>query len=135
MTQQMLIYRSASFWTNAYAPELSMGMKTTEEVQDTIDLEEGKGYTVETTDAEIKEKANKTPLKTKPAEAPIAAHEATKAPEGKPTQEPEKTAPPVVEKPTVQPEVKQTSPTADNIPPAMREGASLFGQQEDEPGF
>jgi hypothetical protein len=36
MTKQMLMYRAASFWTNAYAPELSMGMKTEDEVHDNI---------------------------------------------------------------------------------------------------
>lgn len=39
MTRQMLMYRAASFWTNAYAPELSMGMKTAEEIQDIIDVD------------------------------------------------------------------------------------------------
>lgn len=39
MPKQMLLYRAASFWTNAYAPELSLGMKTTEEVQDFIDVD------------------------------------------------------------------------------------------------
>lgn len=34
MTKQMLMYRAASFWTSAYAPELSMGMKTIEEIKD-----------------------------------------------------------------------------------------------------
>lgn len=34
MTKQMLTYRSASFWTSAYAPELSMGMKTEDEIND-----------------------------------------------------------------------------------------------------
>lgn len=34
MTKQMLMYRAASMWTNAYAPELSMGMRTVEEQQD-----------------------------------------------------------------------------------------------------
>lgn len=34
MPQQMLMYRAASFWTNVYAPELSMGMKTVEEIRD-----------------------------------------------------------------------------------------------------
>lgn len=34
MTKQMLMYRAASFWTSAYAPELSMGMRTVEEQQD-----------------------------------------------------------------------------------------------------
>lgn len=39
MMKQMLTYRAASFWTNAYAPDLSMGMKTTEEVQDVEDTD------------------------------------------------------------------------------------------------
>lgn len=38
MTKQMLMYRAASFWTSAYAPELSMGMKTEYEVMDTVDI-------------------------------------------------------------------------------------------------
>lgn len=44
MTKQMLMYRAASFWTSAYAPELSMGMRTVEEQQDIYaDFEEVKG--------------------------------------------------------------------------------------------
>jgi hypothetical protein len=39
MTKQMLMYRAASFWTNAYAPELSMGMKTDDEVRDIVDVD------------------------------------------------------------------------------------------------
>lgn len=39
MTKQMLMYRTASFWTNAYAPELSMGMKTEDEFRDIIDVD------------------------------------------------------------------------------------------------
>lgn len=39
MTRQMLTYRAASFWTSAYAPELSMGMKTEEEERDIIDIQ------------------------------------------------------------------------------------------------
>jgi hypothetical protein len=38
MSKQMLMYRAASFWTNAYAPELSMGMKTEEEIRDIVDV-------------------------------------------------------------------------------------------------
>lgn len=38
MERQMLTYRTASFWTNAYAPELSMGMKTVDEVTDIEDI-------------------------------------------------------------------------------------------------
>ena len=41
MPEQMLRYRAASFWTRAYAPEISMGMHTVEEIQDinTVDAE------------------------------------------------------------------------------------------------
>jgi hypothetical protein len=39
MTKQMLMYRAASFWTNAYAPELSMGMKTEDEIRDIVDID------------------------------------------------------------------------------------------------
>ena len=39
MTKQMLTYRAASFWTSAYAPELSMGMKTTDEILDIVDID------------------------------------------------------------------------------------------------
>ena len=39
MARQMLTYRAASFWTNAYAPELSMGMKTDDEIRDIIDID------------------------------------------------------------------------------------------------
>lgn len=35
MPEQMLMYRAASFWTRAYAPDLSLGMQTREEVIDT----------------------------------------------------------------------------------------------------
>jgi hypothetical protein len=39
MTKQMLMYRAASFWTNAYAPELAMGMRTEDEVRDIVDVD------------------------------------------------------------------------------------------------
>lgn len=32
--EQMLMYRAAAFWTRVYAPELSLGMQTVEEVRD-----------------------------------------------------------------------------------------------------
>lgn len=38
MTNQMLMYRTASFWTSSYAPEISLGMKTEEELNDIIDI-------------------------------------------------------------------------------------------------
>lgn len=43
MPQQMLMYRAASFWINVYAPELSMGMRTQEEIMD-VEFEEVKPF-------------------------------------------------------------------------------------------
>ena len=37
--QQMLMYRAGSWWCRAYAPELSMGLHTAEEVGDIIDID------------------------------------------------------------------------------------------------
>lgn len=37
MPDQMFVYRSAAFWQRAYAPEISMGLMTAEEHQDTFD--------------------------------------------------------------------------------------------------
>ena len=38
MPKQMLMYRAAAFWVRVYAPEISQGMHTTDEVRDTIDV-------------------------------------------------------------------------------------------------
>ncbi len=48
MPQQMLMYRAGSWWARAYAPELSMGLHATEEMQDVIDFNEDGTYTVTT---------------------------------------------------------------------------------------
>lgn len=41
MPDQMFIYRAAAFWQRAYAPEISMGLTTAEELQDTYDAKRG----------------------------------------------------------------------------------------------
>lgn len=38
MTKLMLQYRAVTYWTSSYAPELSMGMKTREELEDIQDI-------------------------------------------------------------------------------------------------
>lgn len=38
MPKQMLMYRAAAFWVRVYAPEISQGMQTTEEVRDIVDV-------------------------------------------------------------------------------------------------
>jgi len=63
MAKQMLMYRAASFWTNAYAPEVSMGMKTIEEVQDIHPVEDAEYVDVtDQVENEKKENANKTTI-------------------------------------------------------------------------
>lgn len=57
MPEQMLMYRAASWFIRAYAPELAMGMHTAEELYDTIDLTEDQ-YEVKV-EEEIKQNANK----------------------------------------------------------------------------
>lgn len=61
MPRQMLMYRAASFWTNVYAPELSMGMRTVEEQEDIVyaDAEEVHGDAAEEVEAEKAANANK----------------------------------------------------------------------------
>ncbi len=46
--QQMLMYRSGSWWTRAYAPELSMGLHTADEMRDVYDagMDEDGAYVV-----------------------------------------------------------------------------------------
>jgi len=60
MTRQMLMYRAASFWTNVYAPELSMGMKTDDEIRDIEDVTYED--VTEKVDREKADKANKEGL-------------------------------------------------------------------------
>lgn len=41
MPDQMFVYRAAAFWQRAYAPELGMGLQTSEDVEDTFDARRG----------------------------------------------------------------------------------------------
>lgn len=60
MTKLMLMYRSATFWTNTHAPELSMGIRTSDELEDYLPFEEIQ--VAEKVAAEILDKANKTAM-------------------------------------------------------------------------
>jgi hypothetical protein len=62
MPQQMLMYRAASWFIRAYAPELAMGMHTTEELHDVIELESESYEVVD----EINQNANKEMLDIEP---------------------------------------------------------------------
>jgi hypothetical protein len=43
MPEQMFVYRAAAFWVRAYAPEISMGLQTQEEIHDVYDARRGAG--------------------------------------------------------------------------------------------
>lgn len=58
MPEQMLRYRAASFWTRAYAPEISMGMHTVEEIQDINTVDAEFEIIDKKVEREIQEKAN-----------------------------------------------------------------------------
>jgi hypothetical protein len=60
MPQQMLMYRAASWFIRAYAPEIAMGMHTEEEIRDIYDM--GPDDYEIVVDKEIKENANSEPL-------------------------------------------------------------------------
>ena len=64
MPQQMLMYRAASWFIRAYAPELAMGMHTADEIYDTIDLTKD-DYEI-MVEQEIKENANKETIDVEP---------------------------------------------------------------------
>lgn len=87
MPQQMLMYRAASWFVRAYAPELAMGMHTEEEIYDTIDLSRA-DYAVR---EEIKEKANAEPIDIKVPEETKPDTESKGEP---PTETPESDPPP-----------------------------------------
>lgn len=48
MPEQMFMYRAASFWQRAYAPEISMGLSTVEELADVVDVAPDGSVTVTT---------------------------------------------------------------------------------------
>jgi hypothetical protein len=62
MPIKMLRYRAASFWTNEFAPEISMGMHTTDEIEDITYEEIPKGDVAGKVKSEIDKNANKTEI-------------------------------------------------------------------------
>ena len=94
MTRQMLMYRAASFWTNAYAPELSMGMKTEDELKDIIDIpfEEVKDTIEEKVAKEKAENANKETISMGDKSPDKSPEKAKDQPTPKPTDTPKAVA-------------------------------------------
>jgi len=54
--QQMLMYRAGSWWTRAYAPELSMGLHTAEEIADVFEAEQSEDGTFQVTTDSLRAK-------------------------------------------------------------------------------
>lgn len=116
MLEQMLIYRAASFWTNAYAPELSMGMKTEYEAMDIVDVDYVDVTEKEPSSPEApKENISFSDQQPKAEETPKAKQE--------------------------EPETKESSPEASGAEqqPAQQQnpkgGNGLFENQQNGPGF
>jgi predicted flap endonuclease-1-like 5' DNA nuclease len=99
MPEQMLQYRAAAFWCRAYAPEIALGMHTSEEVNDTPAAQQVVQPSVATTVTASVVDVTPTPpepkrrKKVEPEPAPVAVVEPT--PEPAPTPEPEPTPTPV----------------------------------------
>lgn len=103
MPEQMLQYRAAAFWTRAYAPEIALGMHTSEEVHDTQAAQQVVQPSVATTvtasvvdvtpnppEPKRKKKVEIDPAVTEPvivAEAPAPTPEPEPAPEPAPLPE------------------------------------------------
>lgn len=66
MQDQMFIYRAAAFWQRAYAPEISMGLHTSEELQDTYDATRGNdgSFSVDVSDLRKNGQATRTTVDT-----------------------------------------------------------------------
>jgi hypothetical protein len=66
MPKKMLRYRAATFWTNEYAPEVSMGMRTADELEDYLPYED----VTDKVKTEVADKANKTVIAMPDEETP-----------------------------------------------------------------
>lgn len=88
MPRLMLMYRAASMWANIYAPDLLMGMRTKEEIQDIedVEFEEVKNQEVAATETNFKETISME-------EAAPAPETSTQAPAPAPESAPEASAP------------------------------------------
>lgn len=90
MPKLMLQYRAVTFWTRAYAPELSMGIKPEDEIKDIEDIEYEEVPTEKKVKAQVDANANKETIgfdepkaEQKSANAPPAEKKEEKQPEQK----------------------------------------------------
>lgn len=110
MPEQMLRYRAASFWTRAYAPEISMGMHTAEEMQDVQTIDADYVVVDKKVENEISQNANKETFSMK-VEDPETVQEVAEVPEDSAKQTPKATPAEAFEAPETQGEM-----FADNQP-------------------
>lgn len=66
MPDQMFIYRAAAFWQRAYAPEISMGLSTSEELHDVVEFNDDGSYNVSVQELRASQ------MKDVPQEEPVA---------------------------------------------------------------
>ena len=59
MAEQMLKYRAAAWWTRIYAPEISLGLHTQDELEDVYDAEKKSDGHYEVTSESLKQKMDK----------------------------------------------------------------------------
>ena len=100
MPEQMLQYRAAAFWCRAYAPEIALGMHTSEEVHDTQAAQQVVQPSVATTVTSSVVDVTPNPPEPKPTRRKkepeaIAVAEPVPVPEPAPAPEPEPTPAPV----------------------------------------
>ena len=106
MPEQMLQYRAAAFWTRAYAPEIALGMHTSEEVNDTAAAQQVVQPSVATTVTASVVDVTPTPpepkrrKKVEPEAAPVAVVEPTPAPVAEPEPTPAPVETPAAPEPT-----------------------------------
>jgi hypothetical protein len=94
MPEQMLQYRAAAFWCRAYAPEIALGMHTSEEIHDTQVAQQVVQPSVATTVTSSVVDVTPTPPEPKPRKKKvepeaIAVAEPVPVPEPAPAPEPE----------------------------------------------
>ncbi len=77
MPDQMFVYRSAAFWQRAYAPEISMGLSSQEELIDTVEVRADGSVAVTSTLEELRagraQPAEEVPHGAEPAQTAPAA--------------------------------------------------------------
>ena len=128
MPEQMLRYRAAAWFIRAYAPEIAMGLKTVEEVQETIDLEQTQdgSYTVSEQPQKktITTQDIKASAQAQPQEAPQQAAQSVQ-------QAPEQAQPQQAPQPAPQQQEPAQQPDIDTI--ANNIAASMQHQQQEQP--